>query len=1056
MKMYGLNTLVLASLTLLGAEMLRAQPTANPLLFNFTYQVGSTTLPAPGKLTATLSKSTASGYTLTASTANVSLPDGWLTVTPRGGASPLALTVTVNPTGLSPGSYTGFVALGTNPATSTTLVPVTLSISNAPSSITVTPAGCPSSCPTNYSPGFSGSNPMLAFNYTTGDSGALPSSTELDVASNGGGTIPFTVAAVSGSKTANWLKVNGTVQTSSVTLSGNYVPIVVSIDSNALVSLDVGPYAGTITFTNIANGAAVVVAVISVSLNVSAGLPTIASIFPGSVTAAASSGRVPPLITIYGDNFFNNSSVQLQQDGAQPLPAFKPVLLSRQVLQVTLNPINLITPATFTLTVANPSTLSNPKPQTASVTFTVTDGTVPQISGILNAASYQKSATWKGTPGLDPVLPGSSAVSPREIIAIFGQSLGPAAVSPAQASTTFPPTFPTQVTFPAVLATPPTTSGGTTYKVMFTFCDGTSTSPPTVPCVGTNALAPIIMVSSNQINAVVPVPLSVPPLLIPPAALLPNAWVQVVVTTDGASAPVTTDWFPVTFVPEVPGIFTFGGLGLGQAAVLNYDAITGYTINSSKNPAPRGSTISLYATGMGDLVDGVTITVTDSSTPKQQVPPPNGPPQNFGLIINPPPLPTGILTASSAVIGLVQNSFSITPLQAVGGTPPYAWSVTSGLPKGMTLSSSGLLSGTPTTTFGSPFSLQVSVTDSTANPLVATAAYTVAIGLPIITVTTSQLVPGVMGIAYPAATLTVTGGRPPYTWVATGLPAAGLTLTAGVLSGRPTTNVGSPFPLTFTATDSAGVASTVATVYLDVLSSGMTITTQSLPNGVVGVPYVSTTLQQQGGTGIINWICSGSCAGLSLNPTTGLLSGTPDAPAVTISITATDSTNPTPLTAAFNYNVNVSAPAATLSITTASPLPSGSQFISYPAFAMQAAGGTPPYTWTATGLPLGMTMSSSGILTGVPTAQFYLRMLDGVVALGAVYVVNSTYRVEINGQAAVTSYAGSSGGSVAGLTQINAIVPPTAPTGAAIPLVVYIGKSNGARASQLGVTLAVK
>jgi uncharacterized protein (TIGR03437 family) len=103
-----------------------------------------------------------------------------------------------------------------------------------------------------------------------------------------------------------------------------------------------------------------------------------------------------------------------------------------------------------------------------------------------------------------------------------------------------------------------------------------------------------------------------------------------------------------------------------------------------------------------------------------------------------------------------------------------------------------------------------------------------------------------------------------------------------------------------------------------------------------------------------------------------------------------------------------------------------------------------------------MTMSSEGILTGVPTYEFYLTMSDGIVALGAVYVVDPTYRVEINGQAAVTSYAGTSAGSVAGLTQINAIVPPTAPTGAAVPLIVYVGPSPSARASQLGVTLAVQ
>ena len=810
MKTYGLKAAIMAVLILLSVGRVGAQPTASPTSFSFTYQVNSTTLPTPGKLTATLPKTATTGYTLTAS---VSPPMGWLTVTPGGGASPLALTVTVNPTGLSPGSYSGVITLGTNPGTSTTLVPVTLSISNPPSSITVVPA--PSV--TNYTAGVSGANPALAYNYTTGQAGALPSNAELDVASNGG-IIPFTVAAASGSKTANWLKINvanqlPSLQTSGVALAGSYVPIYVTIDLTALTTLNVGPYAGTITFTNNASGA--VAAVINVSLNVSAGPPTITSIFPASVIAAPSNGRVPPVITIYGDNFFPNSSVQLTPDGAQPLPALTPVLLSRQVLQATVNPVYLTTPGTFTLTVANPNTLTDPSPKQFSVPFTVTDGTVPEIDAVVNAASYLGSATWKGTPGLDPVpaqsLPGSSAVSPREMIAIFGQSIGPSAVFPAQASNTFPSAFPLLVT-PSVAAGLPSV----TYEVLFKFGNY-------APLVS----APIIMVSSNQINAVVPVP---PPAASVYAIPAPNAWVQVRETTGtgpGATV-VTTSWFPVTMVPETPGVFTFGGLGLGQAAVLNYNATTGYSINSSKNPAPKGSTFSLFVTGMGDLTSGSTITVTDSSTPPVQSS------QSFGLMINPAPAITAVLTPNVVPIAVVQSAYSATALQAVGGAPPYTWSVTSGLPPGMALNASGLLSGTPTTT--GTFSLSVSVTDSAAIAPVA-ATYTVTVAPPTVTITTSGLVLGVQGVAYPSTTLAATGGKSPYTWSASGLP-PGLNLSAaGVLTGTPTT--AGTYSAVITATDSStpGVSSTAVMLELDVLLSGMTITTTSLRDGVVSAPY---------------------------------------------------------------------------------------------------------------------------------------------------------------------------------------------------------------------------
>jgi uncharacterized protein (TIGR03437 family) len=866
----------------------------------------------------------------------------------------------------------------------------------------------------------------LAFNYTTGQTNALPISTELDVASNGG-IIPFTVAAVSGSKTVTWLKINvanqlPNLQTSGVALSGSYVPIYVTIDFNALVTLNVGPYTGTITFTNNASGA--VAATISVSLNVSAGPPTIASIFPISVTAAPSNGRVPPVITIYGDNFFSNSSVQLTPDGAQPLPALTPTLLSRQVLQATVNPVYLTKPGTFTLTVANPNTLTDPSPQQFSAAFTVTDGTVPEIDAVVNAASYLRSATWKGTLGLDPVpttpMAGSSALSPREIIAIFGQSIGPSSVVPAQASTTFPATFPLQITPPVDASASPVT-----YQVMFRF----GTYPTLVP-------APIIMVSSNQINAVVPVP--------PPAALIytlsaPNAWIQIQ-ETDATGNMISTNWFPVTMVPEVPGVFTFGGLGLGQAAVLNYSATSGYSINSAKNPAAKGSTFSLYVTGMGDLTSGATITATDSSTPPIQTS------QIFGLVVNPSPAISATLTPTVVPIDLVQSTFSATALQAMGGAPPYTWTVSSGLPTGMALSPSGLLSGTPTA--AGVFTLTVSVTDSGAITSVMT-AYTVTVNPPIVIVTTSGIIPCVQGIACPAIPLAASGGKKPYSWSATNLP-PGLNLSGtGVLTGTPT-SAGS-YVATFTATDSSnpGVASAAASITVNILMNGMTITTPTLHDGVANQAYGSLTLQQQGGSTPVTWSGIGVPAGMTFTAA-GILSGTPTvAGATTITITATDNSGQN---ATYMYSVNIATP---LSITTG-VLPTGTQNVTFPAIAMQASGGNPPYTWTASGLPLGTTMSAAGILSGVPTVPFYLPLPDGAVSLGAVYVADNTYRVEINGQAAVTSYAGASQGSVAGLTQINAIVPPTAPTGAAIPLVVYIGKSNGARASQLNVTMAVQ
>jgi hypothetical protein len=78
-----------------------------------------------------------------------------------------------------------------------------------------------------------------------------------------------------------------------------------------------------------------------------------------------------------------------------------------------------------------------------------------------------------------------------------------------------------------------------------------------------------------------------------------------------------------------------------------------------------------------------------------------------------------------------------------------------------------------------------------------------------------------------------------------------------------------------------------------------------------------------------------------------------------------------------------------LTITTASPLPSGTWGVAYSPPALAASGGTPPYTWSvASGLlPAPLTLSSSGVLSGTPerggqTFGFAIQVRDslGVVA----------------------------------------------------------------------------
>jgi len=545
-------------------------PKATPSALVFSYQVnGATPLPAQ-----TVQVTVPTGSTGAILTVAVVTPTGWLTVTPDQGRAPLALTVRANPTGLTPGSYSGQITVTSPDAVSNpAVVSVSLSITNPPSSLSVT------------SPSFTGLTPTLAFNYLTGTGGVPnPPTATLSIATTGSESIQFNVTAadtpaVKGS--GGILRVSASGQSPSVTtagfaMPGGFVLITVSLDPLALNSLLPGPYAGTISIaaTNPLNGSATV----TVSLQVSAGAPTVTSIWPNSIAAAP---VVAPVVDITGDNFFSTSVVTIVQNGSLTPIQVPSTLISRKQLEATI-PVATLTPPT-TPPITSPLgawtiVVTNPGQAPVATPFTVTDGTVPAISAVVDSASYLASAFQSGTAA-DPVL-GHQSVSPREIISIFGQNLGPTplvtAVPLAAPGTTAPLLYPT-----------------TLGNVQVQFRIPTATGPLLV-------LAPLIMVFGNQINAIVPYEVS---QAVP--APLATAAIVTITVVNGVNPPATpaaTTPVPVYVVAANPAIFTFGALGQGQAAVLNYDAATNsYLINSAKNAAARGSTISIYATGMGDL-----------------------------------------------------------------------------------------------------------------------------------------------------------------------------------------------------------------------------------------------------------------------------------------------------------------------------------------------------------------------------------------------------------------------------------------------------------------------
>jgi hypothetical protein len=146
-------------------------------------------------------------------------------------------------------------------------------------------------------------------------------------------------------------------------------------------------------------------------------------------------------------------------------------------------------------------------------------------------------------------------------------------------------------------------------------------------------------------------------------------------------------------------------------------------------------------------------------------------------------------------------------------------------------------------------------------------------GCSTITVGPGTIPAGTVGAPY-SQTFSQSGGTGTVTWSVNGALPAGITLnpTTGVLSGTPT-QVGS-FPIVVTATDSNGCAGS-RSYTLVIGCQAITVNPATIPNGTAGQPY-SQAFSQTSGIGTITWSVTGALpTGLTLNPTTGVLSGTP-------------------------------------------------------------------------------------------------------------------------------------------------------------------------------------
>jgi hypothetical protein len=172
----------------------------------------------------------------------------------------------------------------------------------------------------------------------------------------------------------------------------------------------------------------------------------------------------------------------------------------------------------------------------------------------------------------------------------------------------------------------------------------------------------------------------------------------------------------------------------------------------------------------------------------------------FRIVINPALTITTVAALPDAPLSV---PYSVS-LVATGGLQAYTWVVLgSGMPPGLSLSSAGVISGTPTSPGNFSFTAQVS--DSFTPMQQVSRTFTIAV-VTTVTITTASLPNPIQNVAY-SQQLQATGTAP-FTWAVTGgaLP-AGLTMnSAGLLQGTPST--AGPYTFTVTVTDSRGATST--------------------------------------------------------------------------------------------------------------------------------------------------------------------------------------------------------------------------------------------------------
>jgi len=414
--------------------------------------------------------------------------------------------------------------------------------------------------------------------------------------------------------------------------------------------------------------------------------------------------------------------------------------------------------------------------------------------------------------------------------------------------------------------------------------------------------------------------------------------------------------------------YSFTPAASGGYGALTWSLFNG-TLPAGLSFDPATGTISGTATEAVTRI--VTLMVTDSIGRSYF--------QNYPLNVS---VPVGF--ATTALPNAYVNGTYSELIRGQGGIPPYSYSMTGTLPTGLSFAN-GAVSGTASS--ASLKTIAVTITDSSyPAPQTLTQNFSLRSTGSITPATSAVLANARKGTAITPVSFAAAGGTAPYAWSHIGgaLP-GGIVFdpAAATLSGTPTD--AGDFSFTLHLADSLGNATGVSNnpdkTFVLHVSDTLALTTGTLPSASLNLPY-STTLASFGGLKPVTWsIAAGALpAGLSLNPSTGQITGTPSSTATaSFTVQCADSDVP-----AQSAAVAYSFPVGSSMTLVESALPAGRTGIPYSAN-VRVQAGTAPYQWSvsAGALPSGFSLvpgNGSVAITGTPgaagSASFTLQVVD--------------------------------------------------------------------------------